>query len=259
MISRCLQTCPVDCGAALELTELICDIEPERRDETEFWLVYRKDTPLNIPKRFSELARQKFGRSGAFAARNFDDGWPAGSNMLAHSAFLEMELLRRAGTCKNEAFLLFEPDCVPMAADWLDQLSAEWLKARENGKTAFGHWHQQWDESTRHMNGNAVFAITHFEKYGHLLIGPATMGWDYFYREHFIGISQDSNLIHQLYSTWGLSEEAFDALQKNGVRPAFLHGVKDDSARKISRKRLVNACKSVSNYNCATLESETPL
>lgn len=241
MISLCLQTCPIDCGSALELVKLICDIERERREETEFWLIYRKDTPLPVVKTFNELAKQKFGRFGARIGRNFDDGHPGGSNALAQSAFMEMEILRREGICKNEAFLLFEPDCIPLTTDWLDRLSAEWLKVRENGKEAFGHWHQQGDRDTLHMNGNAVFKTSHFERYGHLLMGPATVGWDYFYRTHFVEISQDSNLIFQLYNTYGLSEAQFDGMEKNGVRPALLHGVKDDSARKISRCRLVSA------------------
>lgn len=244
MISLCLQCCPVDCAASLELTELICDIEPERREETEFWLIYRKDTPLIVAKTFEQLAKKKFGRSGARMARNYDDGWPGGSNMLAQSAFMEMELLRREGLAKNDAFLLFEPDCIPVTTDWLDRLSGEWTKVRDNGRSAFGHWHQQGDRDTLHMNGNAVFNINHYEKYGHLLVGAATVGWDYFYRVHFIEISQDSNLIHQLYNTYGLSEGQFDVLGKNGVRPALLHGVKDDSARKICRKRLVSTSKS---------------
>ena len=67
------------------------------------------------------------------------------------------------------------------------------------------------------------------------------MGWDFWFKDQFIPISCDSNKIFQHYNSYGMTEERFDGLQKNGVRPAFLHGVKDDSARKISRKRLVSA------------------
>lgn len=239
MISLCLQTCPVDNAAALELSALICDIEPERRKDTEFFLVYRKDTPRYVAVAFEAMAAKKFARSAARMARNHDEGWPAGSNMLAQSAFMEMEVLRREGLCKSEAFLLFEPDCVPLAADWIDQLSREWKKTAEMGREAFGHWHQQGDESTLHMNGNAVFSIGHFNRHPNLMIGAGTVGWDYFYRDQLIPLSRDSALVSQTYAWGTITADQFDALVKHGVRPAFLHGVKDGSARALARERLV--------------------
>ena len=52
------------------------------------------------------------------------------------------------------------------------------------------------------MNGNAVFATDFFDRHANLLIGPATMGWDYFYRGHYIEISRDSDLIYQHYNRY---------------------------------------------------------
>ena len=237
MISLCLQCCPLDLGAALELAQLICDLEPERRENTEFFLVYRKDTPIYGPLAFETMAKPKFGRALARAARNFDDGWPGGSNMLAGSAFLEMAILKRGDICRNEAFLLFEPDCVPLSRDWIDQLSAEWERAKANGKEAFGNWHQQAGEDTLHLNGNAVFEVAYYDKHLSWMIGPATLGWDYFYRDHLIPISQDSDLMTQRYAFGTITPEQFDALEKNGQKPVFLHGVKDHSARVLVRDR----------------------
>ena len=224
----------------MELAQLIADIEPARREETEFFLIYRKDCHPSIERKFASVAGPKFGRAIARPARNHDVGHPGGSNMLAASAFMEMTLLKRWEECRNEAFLLFEPDCVPMTLDWIDQLSAEWDRVKADGKEAFGHWHQQMGPDTLHMNGNAVFRVDHYDRHTNLLVGSAMMGWDYFYRERLIEISQDSNLITQYYAIPTISEEVFLAVQKNGQRPALLHGIKDNSARLFARKALLN-------------------
>jgi hypothetical protein len=239
MISLCLQCCPFDQAAALDLAELICDLEPAKREETEFFLIYRKDCPQTVPKAFEKLAGQKFGRSAARMARNHDTGHPGGSNMLAHSAFMEMSILRRDKLCQNSGFLLFEPDCVPLTSDWLDRLSAEWDLAMAQGHEAIGHWHQQFDPTTLHLNGNAIFKVTHFDRYPNLLIGPETLGWDYFYREKLVEISRDTSLMTQLYNWPTISAAQLAELTKNGQKPVFLHGVKDHSARFFVRKQLL--------------------
>jgi hypothetical protein len=224
-------------GQAFELVQLICDIEQEPKEDSEFFLVYRKDCPLWVPKKFHELARKKFKRSAARMARNHDTGWPAGSNMLAASSFIEMSLLRREGLCKNTGFLLFEPDCVPLSKDWLERLSAEWDQVVASGKEAFGHWHYGGPPEL-HLNGNAVFRTSFFDEHPTWIVGAGTQGWDYFFRERFLPISVDSPLILQHWQRFGISEEEFQALEKQGVHPAFFHGEKTGAARTHARKLL---------------------
>lgn len=241
MIALCLQCCPLDQEEAIDLTRLICDIEPVKREEAEFFLVYRKDSHPSTAKMFVLLTSPKFGRVAAREARNHDTGWPAGSNMLAASAFIEICLLVREGLCKSEAFLLFEPDCVPMLPDWLDQLALEWERTKAEGKEAFGHWHQQAGPETLHMNGNAVFRSDWFDKHSNLIVGAGTQGWDYFFRESIIQVSRDSNLIFQNYNRYGLTREEWDAIQKNGQKPALFHGVKTPHGRALAREILVTS------------------
>jgi hypothetical protein len=227
----------MDMAQALELAQLIADIEPKRREDGEFFLVYRKDTPLWIEKEFAKIAAKKFQRSRACQARNHETGWPAGPNMLAGSAFMEMSLLKRAGICQNEAFLLFEPDCVPMQKNWLDQLSAEWERVKGLGKEAFGHWHDLPDNGL-HMNGNAVWKTSFYDDHPQWIIGSGCQGWDYFFREQFLPISMDSNLIFQHWNRHGISMQEFEGMTKNGVTPAWFHGVKTPDARQHARKLL---------------------
>ena len=229
----------------MDLTKLFCELEPTVRD-TEFVLVFRKDCDIRLPKFFEGLAGMRFARAYARMARNHDVGWPGGSNMLAASAFMEMSILHQQGLIKSDGFLLFEPDCIPMTRDWIDRLSAEWDKTKALGKEAFGHWHQQGDESTLHMNGNAVFSCTFFDRHPNLMIGTGCQGWDYFFREQYIKLSRDSDLIFQQYNTYGLPYERYLEITKNGVRPALLHGIKSSEGRLHVRKHLLGVEPSAS-------------
>lgn len=245
MISLCLQTYPDDMGAAGELTELICDLELERREETEFFLVYRKDCPYTIVKAFESRAGAKFGRAKACMARNHAVGWAEGCNMLAMSAFMEMSILYRDGTCRNDGFLLFEPDTVPLLPNWLDVLSDEWERAKRMGKEGIGHWHGSGD--TLHMNGNAIFATDFIDRHLNLMGGPGLQGWDYWHRTAYIDLSTDSYYIYQWYGAGSITTEQLAGVQKNGVRPALFHGIKDGSARAAARELLISNDLRVSN------------
>jgi hypothetical protein len=247
MISLCLQCCPLDLDQTFELTKLICDIESRKRDDTEFFLVYRKDCALWVPKEFEKLVCKHFARYAAREARNFDVGWPAGSNMLAASAFIEMSILLREGLCRNDGFLLFEPDCVPLCRDWLNRLSAEWETVKTSGKEMFGHWHDLGHggpDTGLHMNGNAVFRTNFFDQHPTWIVGSACQGWDYFFRDKFLPISVDSNLIYQHWNRYGMSFEELSTITKNGVRPVLFHGVKTPDGRQHVRRMLSEALTS---------------
>jgi hypothetical protein len=232
VISLTLQACPLDLQEAFELVQLICEIEPKRRPETEFFLIYRKDCPIWIVREFEKLAGRKFGFAKACMARNHAEGWPYGSNMLAASAMMEMTILARQQLCRNDGYLLFEPDCAPLERDWLERLSSEWERAKSLGKEAVGHWHQQGDETTLHMNGNAIFHTMFHERHPDIWVGPGLQGWDYWFREKIIPLSCDSDLIYQHYSRPTITAEELFSIIKNGQHPVFLHGIKDASARR---------------------------
>lgn len=244
MISLCLQCCPHDLDAAFELTQLIVKIEKEKRPHGEFFLVYRKDCPAWVPKEFVLLAQKRF-KAVACMARNHDEGWPAGSNMLAASAFIEMEILRRTGIIENEAFLLFEPDCIPMAVDWIDQLSAEWERAKAEGKEAVGHWHQQGEVDTLHMNGNAIFRVDFFERHPTTIVGCGTQGWDYWFRDRLIPISCDTYAIFQHYGRPEISLKELEEISKHGRRPALFHGIKSSAGRRHVEEMIFGEHKSL--------------
>lgn len=222
----------------MDLAKLICELEPVVRD-SEFVLVYRKDCDIRCPKYFEGLARMRFKHAYARMAHNHETGWPGGSNMLAHSAFMVMSILAQAEMVKSDGFLLFEPDCIPLRRDWINQLSDEWEKTKALGKEAFGHWHQQGGPETLHMNGNAVFSTRFIDHHPNILIGPSTMGWDFFYRDHYIILSRDSDLIYQHYNRHEMTQGDWVTIGKNGTRPALFHGIKTSHGRELVRANLL--------------------
>lgn len=239
MISLCLQCCPLDLAAAMDLTKLICELAKEKREQGEFFLIYRRDCDHRLPKFFEKLAGMRFGTARACMARNFATGWPMGSNMLAHDAMMEMGILAGQGACKAPAYLLFEPDCVPMSFDWLEQLESEWGITVAEGKEAFGHWNMPGSiPENLHMNGNAVFATDFFDRHPQWTVGAPAQGWDFFYRDRYISISRDSCAIQQYYAVPTISRADLEKVTKCDKRPALLHGIKDDSARKGIREIL---------------------
>jgi hypothetical protein len=243
MISLCLQCCPSDTAAAMDLAKLICELEKEKRADGEFFLIYRKDCDPRLPKFFENLAGMRFTRVKACMARNHDTGWPGGSNMLAASSQMEMSILRNQGVCHHPAYLLFEPDCTPLCWDWIDQLSAEWDITEKEGKECFGHWNMPGSiPENLHQNGNGVYCVNFFDKHG-FLSGAATQGWDFFYREMIIGVSRDSYSVEQYYNAPHITLEQLAGVQKHGRKPCLLHGVKDSSAREGIRQMLFGPSK----------------
>jgi hypothetical protein len=239
MIALCLQCCPIDLAAAMDLTKLICELAKEKYQQGEFFLVYRRDCDIRLPKFFEKLAGMRFGTAKACMARNHDTGWPGGSNMLAHSSMMEMAILTRQGLSKSPAYLLFEPDCVPLSFDWLEQLNVEWEITVAEGLETFGHWNMPGGvPENLHMNGNAVFVNDFFHRHPQWTIGAATQGWDFFYRKNYITVSRDSCAIQQYYAVPTISKEDLAKVQKCGKRPALLHGIKDASARQGVRSML---------------------
>jgi hypothetical protein len=234
----------MDTNEAMDLVKLCCELQREKRADGEFFLVYRKDCDRRLPKFFEQLAGMRFAVAKACESRNFDTGWPAGSNMLAASAMMEMSILRNQGVCHHPAYLLFEPDCVPLAWDWIDQLSAEWDITQKEGKEAFGHWNMPGSiRENLHMNGNSVLSIDFFDKHG-FLNGAATQGWDFFYRDMLIGVSRDSYAIQQYYAAPHITPEQLAGVEKHGKRPALLHGIKDNSAREGIREAFFKSVSS---------------
>lgn len=232
----CLQLSPVDAPAAVQLAELIVDIENAHPAACRpSWLIcYRKDTPLIRVHEIEMKLCNYYDTVWLAMAKEYANGWPAGSNAQWRSAMRDVLQLAALGETDCAGVLTFEPDCVPMRTDWIDVLDQAYA---ERTKPIVGNLHED------HINGNAIFPVSAIKDWPQLLETPPSIAWDYFHREKILQEAQDTPFIIQFYRSKQLTEEAFNNLEKAGERPALLHGIKDDSARNFARNAYVKGTR----------------
>lgn len=233
-----LQLCPLDCNEALDLARLIADIQKAFPAKCRpSWLVsYRADTPLTRVHTIERTLVGAFPKAVWTArAKHFGNGWPAGSNALWRSTMEDVAAIAASGRTKAEGVLTFEPDCVPLARDWIDRLEAEY---RNRARPIVGHLHQ-FDTIAIHVNGNAMWPVDLATRWPQTLEVPPMHAWDYFHREFFVPNAQDTPLICQIYRRKLLSPPEWNSISKHGLRPVLLHGIKDASGRRLAREQLL--------------------
>lgn len=228
----CLQVCPYDAQSAIELCALIADLQGKKRNDLEFWVVHRRDTPRGYIEWMNESLHRAFERPYFFSAPNFADGFPMGCNLLWNSTMLLAGTARTNGLTHATGILTFEPDCVPLSSDWMDALADEWQAAHaEVVGNLVGEGEGQ------HINGNAMFRIDLLQRYPELGAFGWNQAWDTYHAELLTRIGKNTDLIAQDYQIANISEEELFKPRKGGVVPALFHGVKDGSARTAVRTR----------------------
>jgi len=237
----CLQVCPLDCDAGLELTKLIVELEQQHpSSDRPPWLIsYRKDTPLSRVATMQEFLLKAFPTVWSVQAEHFDTGWPSGSNALWRSAMQDVARAAASGELDAEGVLTFEPDCVPCTEDWITRLQRAYA---ERTKPIVGNIHDQSAQGgiAAHVNGNGIFPVWLARDWKAVLSTPKDAAWDYHHRELLVPVCQDTNLITSWYHKTALTDEEWKSISKNGVRPALLHGVKDSSARAMVKRYLLH-------------------
>ena len=260
-LAFCLQTFGTSVGgkgdihAAIDLCQLISDIEPNYRNDCYFMVVFRKDTPVDQQNRCVQNLREKFKADG-FVARNYGTGHPFGSNMLWISAMSEIQgQARDKKKFPYNGALTFEADCIPMRTDWISALTKEWNEKVINA----GEWTEEeadpdtgrvlgwpkyelmahWDRD--HFNGNMVLRPDILTRVA--IPYTTNLGWDYLNKDRLKRHGYDTNMILQHYRRGSISKEEIPFFTKNGEVPALFHGVQDKigvQARKIMREILVD-------------------
>lgn len=233
MILFALQVCPIDVRDGIELVHLICQIVP-KKEEREWLICYRKDTPVDRIWTMQRALSAKFDRVFISQAERYATGWPAGANVLWLSTVLEAAQLHHTGQIKAEGVLTFEADNVPTRRDWMDRLESAW---EHRSKPIVGNLHHS--SIPDHINGNAIFPIDFLEQYPEMFETPPTIAWDYHNRELLMRLAQDTPYLTQIYQRKNLTLAEWRGLTKFTVRPALLHGVKDGSARMLARADLL--------------------
>lgn len=236
MLVLALQFSPHDFDQAEELVGLLADLEPKIRRDCEFMLFYRRDLQESEIERLAVRARAKFPRTLKVAAWDFADGWPHGANTMWASLMRQLFHLQREAQLVADGALTFEPDCIPITADWITQLSEAWNLALREGKEAIGHFHPTPDKAT-HMNGNAIFRVDFWKRHEEVTGAHGLMPWDVEHARVILPVARDTPLINQYYRMDNFALKDFKALAKSPC--VLFHGVKNPEGRAIARKNLV--------------------
>jgi hypothetical protein len=234
MILFALQVSPMDVREGIELAHLIRDIEPPGKANREWLVCYRRDTPIDRTWKIQRALAARFNTVHVVQGRRFANGWPAGPNALWLSTMEIAAELALSGKLKSVAVLTFEPDNVPARRDWMDRLESTYAHRQ---KPVIGNLHH--DGIPDHINGNAIFPIDFLAQYPIMLETPPTVAWDFHNRELIMSVGQDTGYLTQLYKRKNLTLEEWRALKKFTIRPALVHGIKDNSARIFARLDLV--------------------
>lgn len=220
-----------DKAAALDLARLIADIESSHSEAADFLFVARWDCDFDADV-IAHVSRKFNVRT--FRTRQRGKFWPFGPNCVWHDVMAHAFEQRREGRFPYKAILTFEADCVPLSRDWISRLSAE-FDSRHVKVLGCEQPHP-----IKHINGNALFScdqdfLKSLRKLGNC--SPA-IGWDVAHAKRFFQWgAADTPLIRSWYSRPTVAEEALDSLAASGA--CFLHGIKDDSARRWAWRRLV--------------------
>jgi hypothetical protein len=214
-----------DAAMAERVTRFMADLMPERRQDITLALVRRRDCPAPKPDWVSYLAK----KADVLVLRTsrFGSGWPHGPNEMwfdLAAQFWQMQMVSTKGP-RHEFMLTFEPDDVPLYAEWIDMIYSEWL--------ALGEPPIMGDElpfPVKHINGNLLLsgAAPKLEKIARLSGCPPNVGWDAFHAGTFRKIGAlPCKSIRSLWQTKTMHPLQIHSHRMQGH--AVLHGVKDDS------------------------------
>src|SRR5260221_6916564 len=246
----CLQMSPIDALAAVDLAELIADIEDGQPCQCKpAWLVsYRKDTTVTRVHGVESQLCNYFGDVWVAQAREHGNGWPAGPNALWRSTMSDVYRLFEQGKIQAPGVLTFEADCVPMRVDWIDRLDEAYGK---RVKPVLGNVHGD------HINGNAIFPVTLAKDWPEMMQSPREIAWDYFHKDFLMENGEDTPFITQLYKRKQLTKPEWVGTKKSGERPALLHGIKDGTARAFAREELVHGRRIRKGTSAMTISGQS--
>lgn len=238
-ILMCLQLSPVDADQAVELVRLIVALDKLKpaNARPEWMVSYRRDTPRGRVTTISNELCERFMTVYTTEASHYANGWPAGSNALWRSTMEDVASIYQADELEAKGVLTFEPDCCPLSLDWIDRLAEAYGMRLQ---PILGNQHGAGLEAT-HINGNAIWPVQLAIEWPQMLSTPPETAWDWYHRDFVLQHAEDTPLITQLYRRKNLSPTEWKNIEKSGIRPVLLHGIKDSSARAHARTHLLQA------------------
>lgn len=228
-----------DRHAAIALSHLLADLQPQHSDDIDLLFVARFDCPQVDASTLKHVSR-KFN-TFTHESKRRETGWPAGCNGTFFGAMEFCYHKMAAGKVPSyKALFICEADTIPLTRD------------------CFGYLHRQWDLISRrqptcmagalipgvhdHINGGCclISGNLSFLKWLVKDVGgmKALVGWDWGLAGDFKarGYANVPGII-SLWQTPTISSGDADAWARRGI--VWLHGIKDSSLLLHARKTLV--------------------
>lgn len=222
-----------DKSHAMQVARLIADLEPRFCERADFLFVSRFDTTHDSGT--IDYVSRKF-KIRHHISRRRATGWPFGPNELWFETmqYTYEHAIDEKRIPDYKAVLTFEADATPLCPNWIPMLSDAFDQAQP--ANIVGALLQY---PGLHVNGNALFSCD--PKFSHWISRQVTGctphgGWDFVLAPRFKEWGwTDCKLMRSWWQTPTLTPEAFGQLHEQGV--CFLHGIKDDSARRFVREK----------------------
>lgn len=228
-----LQMWEGDAAEVTALARLLTDIQNgEFNPHADLLLVYRRDCPPR--PELASYCRSGFENVYEHTTRPREVGYPAGPNGMWCDVMEYSLTQHKLGKWNYDCIFTTEGDAIPLRRDWAEVLISDW---RDAGSAVVGRWMNSGEHACGHINGNAMFHPRLSEMIP-ISSCSARRAWDTSFALlfHRLGWTPIENIINK-YSCPTLARHGVQELANTGA--AWLHGVKDGSARKWARSELV--------------------
>jgi hypothetical protein len=237
-----LQLCHIDYVDGFDLANLIAELQDDFCPDTEFvFFLSRKlmdETPWILNDASCRSALQKLSakfKTSVIKCNRFGEGYPMGPADMWFDLIMQAYDWKRSGLKDFDCLFTIEADGLPVTQDWHYRIRNEW---KANGTPACGAVSVcSYDgKDVPHINGNMVVSHDFCKKVPELVGCPAWAPWDVHFAPQIMAHGSASALIHNFYRKPTITKEELFS-DRNGIMPAYIHGVRDDSGRRLIRER----------------------
>lgn len=224
-----------DYEQAMAVADIIAKLQTKKDPDVDFMFAPRYDSGEPDYDTFQRL-KPRFGQVFTRRSERQAVGWPTGCNNLWHDSMMWCYRQVKEGKHNWDAILTMEGDSVPVARDWLQQLKAYWKAHHDEETLIMGH---MIEHGIPHINGNALFSPWLNKVFPEAYGTPSHAAWDMYWAPKFNKVALDCPLIKSYWKTETINKADLFKERCEGIKPVFVHGVKDDSARAIVTKELL--------------------
>jgi hypothetical protein len=228
-----LQMWEGDVAETARVARLLSDIQDgDPNLHADLLLVYRRDCKPRAE--LTSYCLSGFDQVHEYVTRRRETGFPAGPNGMWCDLMQYCLIQHKKGAWDYECILTTEGDAIPLCRNWAEVLLKEWHDAKA---LVVGCWMNSGEHSCGHINGNALFH-PRISEMAAITSCPAHRAWDTEFALMFSRLGwKHTNAIVNRYQAKTITDAEMQEILDAGA--AWLHGVKDDSARKWARRNLL--------------------